>query len=123
MTLPPKKVIYVAGPYRAPTEWGVHENIRRAEEVAISLWKMGYVVICPHKNTAHWGGILPDEVWLEGDLEILSRCDAVLAMKNFDRSVGAMKEIAFAAKSKIPIFYEGEVKKLETFLKESPDEE
>ena len=55
------KVIYVSGAYRAPTEYEVGLNIRRAEEAAIRLWMDGWAVICPHKNTARLGGVVPDE--------------------------------------------------------------
>lgn len=56
------KVVYVAGPYRGPSEWAVKCNIEAAERVAIALWQQGYAVICPHKNTAFFGGAAPDEV-------------------------------------------------------------
>lgn len=48
-----KKVIFVSGAYRSETEWGVEENIRKAEEAALRLWKLGWIVICPHKNSSH----------------------------------------------------------------------
>lgn len=71
-------LVYIAGPYRAPTEWEVLGNIRRAEEVALRVWKAGAACICPHKNTAFFGGAAPDDVWLTGDLEMVRRCDAVV---------------------------------------------
>jgi hypothetical protein len=64
------KVIYIADPYRADTERGIIENIRAAEAVAIKVWEAGYVALCPHMNTRLFGGILPDEVWLKGALEL-----------------------------------------------------
>ncbi len=99
-----KKVIYVAGPYRAETEWQVVQNIRRAEETALELWKMGWVVICPHKNTAMFGGALPDEVILEGDLELLRRCDAIYLMKGWQLSDGASREREYARHHNMPLF-------------------
>lgn len=90
------KVVYVAGPYRAETEWGLIENIRNAENAAIELWKQGWAVICPHKNTAHFGGLCDDGVWLEGDLEILRRCDAIYLAKGWHKSQGALKELELA---------------------------
>jgi len=35
------KRAYVAGPYWADTEHGVVENIRRAGDVSLELWKLG----------------------------------------------------------------------------------
>ncbi|MBL0870335.1 MAG: DUF1937 family protein [Phycisphaerales bacterium] len=98
------KVIYVAGPYRSSHEWGVTNNIRQAELAALELWKMGYAVICPHKNTAYFGGAAPDSVWLEGDLEILRRCDAVYCLPSWRESSGARGEVDEAKRVGIPVF-------------------
>lgn len=100
-------VAYVAGPYRSTTEWGLEHNIRSAENVAINLWSMGYAVICPHKNTANFGGVrcLPDQVWLDGDLSILSRCDLLVAVPGWERSKGTVEELNFAVEHDIPILF------------------
>ena len=42
----------MAGPYRADTIYGVAQNIQKARDVALRLWKLGYAAICPHSNTA-----------------------------------------------------------------------
>ncbi|HQE20292.1 MAG TPA: hypothetical protein PK607_17460, partial [Aggregatilineales bacterium] len=69
-------LVYVAGPYRAATVDGIRENIEAARRVARRLWQAGYPTICPHMNTAFMDGAAPDEVWLQGGLVILERCDA-----------------------------------------------
>jgi len=95
------RIIYVAGPYRANSEWELELNIRAAENAAIALWKKGWAVICPHKNTAHFGGILPHEAWLAGDLTMLRRLnphrDAIFLVPGWQRSEGSKgeREIAF----------------------------
>ncbi len=33
------KLLYVAGPYRAKSEWQLEQNIRNAEAVALELWQ------------------------------------------------------------------------------------
>lgn len=109
------RVIAIAGPYRAPSEWEVTANIRRAEAVALAVWKLGAAALCPHKNTAYFGGAAPDEVWLEGALEMLRRCDAVLAVEGWQKSEGATLEITCAQEASIPVFYELET--LENWLK------
>ena len=96
---------YVAGPYRAPTPWGVHQNIQAAEKVAAILWQAGVTVICPHKNTAYFGGFCPDEAWLEGDLEIIRRCDFIVMMAGWCQSKGAVEELREAQKAGLPVFY------------------
>lgn len=99
-----RKVAYVAGPYRAATARGVVENIRRAEAVALELWARGYVAICPHKNTSLFDGALPDSAWLEGDLEILRRCDLVVCTDDYQRSSGARREVELAIELSIPAY-------------------
>lgn len=90
------RVAYIAGPYRAPTPRGIVENIRRAEAVALKYWKRGYAVICPHLNTALLDGACPDGTWMNGDLEILARCEVVVMMKGWEKSAGASAELSRA---------------------------
>lgn len=100
------KIIYVAGKYRAGSEWELVENIRHAEKEAIKLWQQGWAVICPHKNTAHFGGLAPDIRWLEGDLEFIKRCDAIYMLKGWRDSVGAVEEHRVAREAGLEIYYE-----------------
>lgn len=98
------KVIYVAGPYRSDTEFGLKQNIRNAEAVAIKAWQAGHVAFCPHKNTAHFGGLCPDEIWLAGGLEMLRRCDAMVLVQGWEKSSGTLAEIKEAEKYNIPVY-------------------
>src|SRR5690349_6591380 len=98
------KVIYVAGPFRGKSHWEIAENIRAAERLALEVWKLGAAALCPHLNTAHFQNAAPDEVWLEGDLELLSRCDAVLVTNDWERSAGARAEVDYALSKGIPVF-------------------
>ena len=101
------KLVYIVGPYRAQTEYGVKQNIDRAEQAALFVWQHGGAAICPHKNTAFFGGYCPDKVWLEGDLEILRRCDAVYAMLGWEHSKGAYAEVNAAHRAGMPVFFQG----------------
>jgi hypothetical protein len=111
------KVVYVAGPYRAPTEYEVLLNIQRAERLAIKVWLAGAACICPHKNTAFFGGAADDNIWLEGDKEIVRRCDAIVCTEGWRGSRGASGEVALARELGIPVFeaFEG----LDQWLKDS----
>jgi hypothetical protein len=104
------KVAYIAGPFRSPTFWGIVQNVRAAEAVALKYWKLGYAVICPHTNTANFDGAAPKEieqsVWLEGDIEIMKRCDVVVAMNTWQNSTGAKAEIALAKSLNMEIVYD-----------------
>lgn len=99
-----KRVVYIAGPYRSNTEWGVVQNIRAAEELALKVWKLGAVALCPHKNTAFFGGAADDSVWLEGDLELLRRSDAVILVDGWENSSGTCEEVIVAVDAGIPVF-------------------
>ncbi|SRR6266705_1397177 len=97
-------VVYVAGPFRAANSWEVEQNIRRAETLALEVWRLGAAAICPHANTRFYQGAAPDAVWLDGDLEILRRCDAVLLVTGWRTSSGTHAEIAEAFDCGIPVF-------------------
>jgi len=98
-------VVYVAGPFRGAHHWEIEQNIRRAETLALEVWRAGFACICPHLNTRHYQGVLPDHVWLDGDLAILKKCDAVLMTSDWMRSTGAKAEHDFALLHRIPVFY------------------
>lgn len=104
--MPNMKVIYVAGPFRGKNHWEIAENIRNAERLALEVWRMGAAAICPHANTAHYQDAAPDDVWLEGDLAIMRRCDAVLMTADWKRSQGATEERRMALEAGIPVFYD-----------------
>lgn len=100
------KVVYIAGPFRGPNAWEIEQNIRRAEALALEVWKIGAACLCPHTNTRFFQGAADDSVWLDGDLELLARCDAVLLTPDWERSSGARAEVEFAVKRGIRIFYD-----------------
>lgn len=107
------KVAYIAGPYRGKNESAIRANIRRAEALAIKVWQAGACAICPHKNTEGMGGTNSDDPvkdfagWMAGDLEIVKRCDCVVATDDWPLSEGAKMEVD-AAKNKYgkPVFTE-----------------
>lgn len=98
------KVIYVAGPFRGPNAWEIECNIRRAETLALEIWRLGAVALCPHTNTRFFQGAAPDNVWLDGDLELLCRCDAIALVDGWENSSGARKEVKLARELNIPVF-------------------
>lgn len=97
-------VVYIIGPYRAPTPTGVLRNIAVAREAALQVWKCGAVALCPHLNTALFDGECPDETWLEGDMELLKRCDAVFLVGWWIDSRGSLEEVKAALQQGKPLF-------------------
>ena len=97
-------VVYIAGPYRARTAWLVQQNIEAAALLAAWCWQMGFVALCPHTNAAHMEGCAPEETSLEGTLELMRRCDAVLLHPDWHSSAGARGEKLEAERLGIPVF-------------------
>ena len=108
------KVVYVAGPFRCASQhvpgqqdcWGIQENIMSAMRLALEVWRMGAAALTPHANTMFFQNAAPDNVWLEGDLALLAKCDAVIMTPDWKRSSGARAEHEFAIGRSIPVFYD-----------------
>ncbi|MBA4420283.1 MAG: hypothetical protein C0391_03975 [Anaerolinea sp.] len=109
-------LIYLAGPIRPYNNRTMRENVDAAKEIALELWQKGFAVICPHANTD-----LPTEladklcnekIWLDGDLEMLGRCDALVVLPGWEWSKGTQGEIEFAKAKWIPVFYYPELPQL-----------
>lgn len=95
-------IVYLAGKYSGDIE----ANIDYARDLAIELWEEGYTVICPHLNTAHFETDcdLTYEEYLQGDFEIILRCDAVVMMPNWRDSAGATQEYEWAMRHSVPVY-------------------
>lgn len=99
-------VVYVAGPFRGPNAWAVEQNIRRSEELAFRVAETGCMPLCPHTNTRFFDGTLSGEFWLAGTLELMRRCDAVIFTPDYDKSVGALGELAEAQRLGLSCFFD-----------------
>lgn len=98
------KLIYIAGPFRGTTPWDVECNVRASETLALAVWRMGAAALCPHTNTRFFDKQREDKVFLEGTLEMLRRCDAMILGDNWRRSSGTKCEIREAFRLGIPVF-------------------
>ena len=95
--------VYISGPYRSDSEWGLQQNIDYARDVARQVWKWGFAAFCPHMNSAHFGGKdIKDKTFLSGDILWLDCADAVIMLPHWDQSAGATKEFYSARKRNIP---------------------
>jgi hypothetical protein len=110
------KVVYVAGPFRCASKhvpgqqdsWGIQTNVMAAMAIGLEVWRMGAAAMIPHANTMFFQNAAPDHVWLDGDLAMLAKCDAVIMTSDWQRSSGARAEHEFAKERGIPVFYDAD---------------
>ena len=94
-------VVYISSPY---TIGDVAMNVRRQLEMSDRLMTLGYCPVAPLlTHFQHLCFPRPYEDWMRVDLEMISRCDALLRMEG--ESVGADREAAHALSIGIPVVY------------------
>ncbi len=96
-----RPLVYVAGPYRLPNPAG---NVGRAVRLADRLQRTGRVTcVVPHLNIL-WDTLKEHTptYWLDYDLALLARCDALFRIPG--ESPGSDREIEFAQERGIPTF-------------------
>ena len=115
-------IVYVAGPYRGKSKFYLLNRYQRfrnamcAWKVSVQLWNMNVMPFCPHMNSFWMDKKVNNlNVFIEGDLKVLKRCDAILMLKGWENSEGVLIEIKFAKENNIPIFYD--VDSLREFIK------
>ena len=96
-------VIYVSGKITDTCLERELANIDIASSFGKQVAILGHSPIVPHTNCAlDWN--LPYERYMEIDLEILARCDAILMLPNWTTSKGAKRELELAKRLKKLIF-------------------
>lgn len=99
-----RPLVYVAGPYSYPDP---ERNTAKTLVTAMRL-QNSHLVTCvvPHLNL-FWDKVLPEamryEYWLDYDIALLGRCDAMLRLPGY--SVGADAEEEWANNRMIPVFH------------------
>lgn len=117
------QLVFICGPYRNDDPWECELNIRRAEEMAHLVAHFGGFPVCPHSNTRPYFAKSfsqdteeDDALWLEGTQTLMSRCDAVMLLENWEDSSGARAEKALAVERNMPVF--GNILALRDWLKD-----
>jgi hypothetical protein len=100
--------LYISGPISAGGTlpiWEQKEHVRFATEVAFSLIRKGFSVLCPHWSLLgeeHVHDRLRHDEWLANDFPWVEVCDAVYRIPG--DSKGADAEVKHAESLKIPVF-------------------
>lgn len=95
-------LIYIAGPFRGPTPLAVRRNIEAARDLGLRVAEHGAYPMIPHTMTAEFDKLLTDQFWLDGTMEMLKRCDAIVCTPNWQKSSGARTELTWAQENKLP---------------------
>lgn len=100
-------LVYVAGPYSAPTPAEVQANVDRAIDAGNRLMDAGLRVRVPHlSHYQHARKARPYEEWMAIDFAEVRECDVLLRMPG--ESSGAMREVDYALSLGMPVFWSEE---------------
>lgn len=99
------KLLYLAGPYRAPLPYLVEQNVLVAQGVQAALVRMGYAVLCPHSNYHPIAGVVDEQGFLERDLVALGRCDGIVLLPGWEQSEGSRVEKMTAEVCRLPVYF------------------
>ena len=114
-------VVYVAGPYTAPTREGIMANIASAVDKAVDVAKLGCMPVCPHSNTSdeRFEKAQPYKFWIDGTMELLRRSDALITVEGWANSPGACGEVCEARTLGLPVFHT--IQALADYLLQDPE--
>lgn len=96
------KLIYIAGPFRAPTLFEITQNVARAEYWGLQVAKLGHMPLIPHANTWKMYGAAPEELFLEGTRLLLTKCDGAVFIPGWVVSSGSRDEHELCHQINIP---------------------
>jgi hypothetical protein len=104
-----KPLVFVTGPYSAPTKAGIEANIREAIEIGRRLFQKGYYPIVPHLLVKEYyepqrnSVIFGYEPLMKYTMAIAQKCDIVLIYRS---SPGADRERRLAESLRIPVYFD-----------------
>lgn len=115
-----KPLIYIAGPYSDLKLKVIMKNIDKARKVAIICWNKGGVAVTPHTNHGLFETYEECEIgyedFMDGCISLLSVCNAIFLLDEWELSPGAKEEHIYAIEHKIPVL--NTIDELEQYIKE-----
>lgn len=100
-------LVYISGPMTAKDGYTIEENTAAGVRVYLDLLARGIPAFSPHLSGAFpsaWSALSHAE-WLAYDFAIIDRCSHVLAMPRWTSSAGAVRELAYARKIGLQVFF------------------
>lgn len=94
-------LIYVAGPFTAPTQTEVHFNESLALGYGELVAEAGGMPVVPHRST--YNDLQDADFWYAGTANLLRRCDGALFIPGWQDSAGCCGEYKIAQKMKMPL--------------------
>jgi hypothetical protein len=110
-----KYLFYVAGKFDDRDNASIFKNIIKASFVAAWIRRGGHYAIIPHIESFMFSKVLSREQWLEHGLVLMTKCDKLVFLDNFEESVGTQLEITEALRMNKPVY---DIDQLLDFLKE-----
>lgn len=96
------RLIYIAGPFRAPTLFEITQNVAQAEYWGLQVAKLGHMPVIPHANTWKMYGAAPEELFLRGTELLLTKCDGSIFIPGWQFSSGSRSELKVCDHLRIP---------------------
>ena len=102
------KIIYIAGAYSSDSRHQQYLNVKHATEATHRLLCEGYSVVCPIITYAFfdWVYDLTNRTFMDADLVLLRRCDAIYMLNNWKSSKGARAEYKLTKMLGLEIIFE-----------------
>ena len=98
-------LLYIAAPYRASSTAAIRNNINEAALMAQYYWLQGYAVLCPHMNSAHFDGLVPDKVFMAATKLMLTHCSHIALHPKWSFSTGCIEEYQYAHNNNITMHF------------------
>lgn len=106
--------LYLSGPITAKHGRSIEENVARAVDVYLRCLHLGLPAFCPHLSaifpSAHLS--VAYQVWMEYDFAVIDRCTHVVTLPHWEQSTGAVQEVEYARRWKIPVIPHTELEAL-----------
>lgn len=94
-------MVYISGAIT-----GITDYLERFNKAENDLTQQGYDVVNPARINANLPTICTHKDYMTVSIALLSICDAIYLLKDYEKSVGAMQELEYAVKNGYTIIKE-----------------